>query len=45
MRLARQQRDRLARRALIDEAFVWLDRYFDADGSELVRRIQVDARW
>jgi len=44
MRLAGQHPDPSARRALIQDAFVWLDRYFDAEDRELARRENIPVR-
>ncbi|MBO1908220.1 hypothetical protein KHP60_21575 [Microvirga sp. 3-52] len=38
MTFAGRHPDPLARRALIQDAFEWLDRYFDAEDTELARR-------
>jgi hypothetical protein len=44
MTLARRHRDPLVRRALIQDAFEWLDRYFDAEDIELARREHMPVR-
>jgi hypothetical protein len=44
MTLARRHRDPLVRRALIRDAFEWLDRYFDAEDIELARREHMPVR-
>jgi hypothetical protein len=44
MTLASRHRDPLVRRALIQDAFEWLDRYFDAEDIELARREHVPVR-
>jgi hypothetical protein len=38
MRLSRQVTDPSKRRVLISEAYIWLQRYFDAEEQELARR-------
>ena len=38
MALSRQMRDPAKRRALVREAYIWLERYFDAEERELARR-------
>jgi len=38
MELSRQVTDPSKRRALIREAYIWLERYFDAEERELARR-------
>ncbi len=44
MRLSRQTRDPTARRALVREAYTWLQRYFDAEEQEVQRRERLLAR-
>jgi hypothetical protein len=44
MVLARRNPDPSVRRALIQDAFEWLDRYFDAEDIELARREHVPVR-
>jgi len=44
MTLARRHPDPSVRRALIQDAFEWLDRYFDAEDIELARRENVPVR-
>jgi hypothetical protein len=44
MMLARQHPDPSVRRALIQDAFEWLDRYFDAEDIELARRENMPVR-
>lgn len=38
MALSRQMTDPAKRRALVREAYIWLERYFDAEEHELARR-------
>ncbi len=38
MDLSRRISDRMARRLLVREAYVWLQRYFDAEDREVARR-------
>ena len=42
--LAGRHPDPLVRRALIQDAFEWLDRYFDAEDIELARREHMPVR-
>ena len=44
MTLARRHPDPSVRRALIQDAFEWLDRYFDAEDIELARREHMPVR-
>jgi hypothetical protein len=44
MTLAGRHPDPSVRRALIQDAFEWLDRYFDAEDIELARREHVPVR-
>ena len=44
MALSRQVVDLSKRRALIREAYIWLQRYFDAEERELARRYVVPAQ-
>jgi hypothetical protein len=44
MMLAGRRPDPSVRRTLIQEAFVWLDRYFDAEDIELARREHMPVR-
>jgi hypothetical protein len=44
MVLARRNPDPSVRRALIQDAFEWLDRYFDAEDIELARREHMPVR-
>jgi hypothetical protein len=44
MVLARRNPDPSVRRALIQDAFEWLDRYIDAEDIELARREHVPVR-
>jgi hypothetical protein len=44
MVLARRNPDPSVRRALIQDAFEWLDRYFDVEDIELARRENMPVR-
>ena len=44
MDLSRRISDRTARRLLVREAYVWLQRYFDAEDREVTRRERLAAR-
>jgi hypothetical protein len=44
MNAARRNPDPSVRRALIRDAFEWLDRYFDAEDIELARREDMPVR-
>ncbi len=44
MELSRRISDRMARRLLVREAYVWLQRYFDAEDREVARRERLAAR-
>ncbi len=44
MDLSRRTSDRMARRLLVREAYVWLQRYFDAEDREVIRRERLAAR-
>ncbi|MBQ0821775.1 hypothetical protein HPT29_010045 [Microvirga terrae] len=44
MALSRQARDPAERRALIRQAYIWLQRYFEAEERELARRYIVAAQ-
>ncbi len=44
MDLSRRISDRTARRLLVREAYVWLQRYFDAEDREVARRERLAAR-
>ncbi len=41
MELSRRISDRMARRLLVREAYVWLQRYFDAEDREVARRARL----
>ena len=42
--LSRRTSDRMARKLLVREAYVWLQRYFDAEDREVMRRERLAAR-
>ncbi len=44
MELSRRTSDRSARKLLVREAYVWLQRYFDAEDHEVTRRERLSAR-
>lgn len=44
MGLSRRTSDRMASRLLVREAYVWLQRYFDAEDREVMRRERLAAR-
>ena len=44
MDLSRRISDRTARRMLVQEAYVWLQRYFEAEDREVARRARLAAR-
>ncbi len=44
MDLSHQVSDRTARRMLVREAYVWLQRYFDAEDRQVIRRERLAAR-
>ncbi len=44
MDLSRRISDRMARRMLVREAYVWLQRYFDAEDRKVARRARLAAR-
>ena len=44
MDLSRRISDRMARRLLVREAYVWLQRYCDAEDREVIRRERLAAR-
>ncbi len=44
MELSRRTSDRMASRLLVREAYVWLQRYFDAEDREVMRRERLAAR-
>ncbi len=43
MELSRRTSDRMASRLLVREAYVWLQRYFDAEDREVMRRERLAA--
>ncbi len=44
MDLSRRISDRMAHRLLVREAYVWLQRYFEAEDREVARRARLAAR-
>jgi len=44
MELSRRTSDQMARKLLVREAYVWLQRYFDAEDREVSRRERLSAR-
>ena len=44
MELSRRTSDRMASRLLVREAYVWLQRYFDAEDREVMHRERLAAR-
>ena len=44
MEFSRRTSDRMASRLLVREVYVWLQRYFDAEDREVMRRERLAAR-